>query len=197
MPNLTEEAWQRQAKCGLPAEPLLDLRMTFASRSRVLILQFSLERLGAHVPQVFIRSENSNRYLNILDIVEPALEGIAPTKSDTVVRGARTPVAGPAGVLYFLLAEYRQSGGRMRSVARVDLSSNTAESWDPSKCVSESCTPVELLGADDDGVHAKAGFKIPAHTGSALDYEVEYHVVYLHWADRAPTRILPLPAVFF
>jgi hypothetical protein len=54
-----------------------------------------------------------------------------------------------------------------------------------------------LLGADEDGVYAKAGFKIPVHTGSELDHEVEYHIVHLHWADRAARRILPLPAIFF
>jgi hypothetical protein len=201
MSNLTEEALQRQVEYGLPGEPLHDLRMTFALEPPVLLLQLSLDRLGTRVPQLFLRAEGSHKYVNILEMIGPALDNVTRPKAQGLLRGVRTPFRSPLGVLYFLLVEHRHAGGHkfghISSVVRFELSSNRTEVWDPSSSDTEACMPTDLLGADEDGIFAKAAFKIPAHADTAFGYSVEYHLVRLDWADRVIKRILALPAIFY
>jgi hypothetical protein len=194
MANLTEKALHTQEEYGLPPEPLHDFRMMFVPQPPVLLLQLSVERLGIRIPQLFLRAAGSQRYVNILD-------SATRSNGDEIVRGARTPISHPSGILYFLLVEHQQAGvhrfGRMRSVVRFDLSSNRGEVWDPSTCQVGACTPIELLSTDDDGVYAKAGFNHPSDAESSHGYSVEYQIVQLRWADRVVKKLFPLPAIFY
>src|SRR5258708_352584 len=86
--KFTDEARQSQTELGLPAEPVFDWQMSFLPASRTLLLRFSTIGSGIRVPRLFLRREGSNRYVDILDVAEPALASQARAKDREVFLGA-------------------------------------------------------------------------------------------------------------
>jgi hypothetical protein len=196
----SERARQKQAAVGLPAEPIYDWQMSFLPRSRAVLLRFSTIQSEIRIPRLFVRKEGSNQYVDMLDIVGPALTATPRVHDPEVFPGVQASIVGPNDVLYFLLCEYRKVQGRRSgstlSIIRVDFLSNSTESQTPNDCSPEACSVVDLVGVDNEGVYANAGFKrlIEGEPGS---YSVEYFLAHLHWADWRVTRILPLPDIYY
>ena len=198
MREMTNEAALEQKKHGLPGEFLYDRRLMFSSRSQTLILQCSLKRGQARVPQVYLRDLRSSQYANVLEFATsealPAAEGQVP------IRGARSPVLAPTDHLYFLLTEHHEIGGRATTkvlfIGKMVLPRGAVELWDP-KMGALLCTPVELVGADQHGVFAKAGISSPVSPDVGADRAVSYAIVHLRWRERSAEVVGEFPGIFY
>ena len=197
MRKTTEEAARRQLGHGLPGEFLHNARLMLAATTRTLVLHFALERNGTRIPHLFLRDLDAARYTSVFDYAAP---GTPSLTLEHGIRGVRSPTLGPGDILYFLLTEHGTADGRAQmnvvALARMELSSRSLAYW----ALHENglaFVPIDLLGADDRGVYAKAGIATPVASDMGRGHTVDYSIVHFRWRERSAAALAEMPFIFY
>lgn len=191
----------KQASVGLPREPLYDLALLYDGNSEVVVLSCSVHRLGAKIPKIYVRRQDT-QYEPVADYLEEWRRArYTGFLQPSIEIGMYTPIVGANSHLYFLVNEITRTGdsvgGNVVGVASLDLVSRACEVWDTRvPAGSASCEATRLIGADGSGaVYAVAGF--PNIRTEGAGYSVSYGIARLRFEGHVVERVMPMPHIFY
>jgi hypothetical protein len=174
-----------QETLGLPSESLFQTRLVYNVATSTILLYFRLSRGRIPYSRIYLRRTSEESY-------RPAFAFDGDDFS------AESPVLSEAGLLYFVLSEWKQVHGNFGSnyigIGQVDLRTGTTEIWPTDTPIATRCFASELAAATSDGstIYAVCGFRALTGIGP-----VEYHLCALDWKSRQITKIEQLDGVFF